>query len=147
VRRTWEALRADRAFALTDDGPPHLVVADPDRLEQVLWAVLDNAVKYSQPGSAVRVRLSARPDDAGQFTGRVEVQDEGTGMDPGSVAHAFDQFYRSADARQLAPDGSGVGLYAARGLMRAMHGDVDIATELGTGTTITLRLAAEAVQE
>jgi signal transduction histidine kinase len=43
VRRTWEALRADRPFELVDDGPPHLVVADPDRLEQVLWAVLDNA--------------------------------------------------------------------------------------------------------
>ena len=54
IRRTWAALRADRTFDLVDDGPPHLVVADEDRFEQVLWAVLDNAVKYSQPGSHVR---------------------------------------------------------------------------------------------
>ena len=60
VRRTWEALRADRPFELCDEGPAHLVVADPDRLEQVLWAVLDNAVKYSQPGSACACAWSRR---------------------------------------------------------------------------------------
>jgi signal transduction histidine kinase len=145
VQRTWEALRADRHFEMVDNGPPHLVVADPDRLEQVLWAVLDNAVKYSQPASSIRVALSAAAHDAqaDQFVGRIEVTDEGAGMDEATRQHAFEQFFRAADARRLAPDGSGVGLYAARGLMRAMGGDIGIRSRLGAGTTVTLTLPAE----
>jgi signal transduction histidine kinase len=147
VRRTWEALRADRPFELVDDGPPHLVVADPDRLEQVLWAVLDNAVKYSQPGTPVRVRLSAGTAGGGQLTGSIEIADEGAGMDVNSASRAFEQFFRSADARRLAPDGSGVGLYAARGLMRAMGGDIELDSALGAGTRVTLSLPAEAAEQ
>jgi signal transduction histidine kinase len=149
VRRTWGALRADRRFELVDDGPPHLVVADPDRLEQVLWAVLDNAVKYSQPGSLIRVRLAASAADVSgeQLIGRIEVSDEGAGMDDATREHAFEQFYRSSDARRLAPDGSGVGLYAARGLMRAMGGDIGLDSRLGAGTTVTLTLPAEEAAE
>ncbi|HEX6474926.1 MAG TPA: HAMP domain-containing sensor histidine kinase [Candidatus Limnocylindria bacterium] len=144
VRRTWDALRADRRFELVDEGPAHLLVADPDRLEQVLWAVLDNAVKYSQPESQVTVRLSAVPGERGDgMVARIAVTDEGAGMDAETREKAFEQFYRSADARRLAPDGSGVGLYAARGLMRAMGGDVGIESRLGVGSTLILSLPAE----
>jgi signal transduction histidine kinase len=144
VRRTWEALRADRSFELTDEGPGHLLVGDPDRLEQVLWALLDNAVKYSPAGSSVRVRLGLadHPGD-GQLTGEISITDEGAGMNATTLERAFDQFYRSDDARRLAPDGSGVGLYAARGLLRAMAGDITVRSQLGVGTTVTLTLPAE----
>jgi len=144
VRRTWDALRADRRFELVDEGPAHLLVADPDRLEQVLWAVLDNAVKYSQPGSQVTVRLSATPGADGEgMVANIAVTDEGAGMNTETREKAFEQFYRAADARRLAPDGSGVGLYAARGLMRAMGGDVAIESRLGVGSTLILSLPAE----
>jgi signal transduction histidine kinase len=149
VRRTWEALRADRRFELVDEGPAHLVIADPDRLEQVLWAVLDNAVKYSQPGTLVRVVLgaSAAESAADQLTASVKVADQGAGMDDVARERAFEQFYRSAGARRLAPDGSGVGLYAARGLMRAMGGDIGLDSRLGVGTTVSLILPAEQAAE
>jgi signal transduction histidine kinase len=144
VRRTWEALRADRSFELADDGPGHLLVGDPDRLEQVLWAVLDNAVKYSQAGSLVRVRLGLAEDGhKGSLAGEISISDEGAGMNATTLERAFDQFYRSDDARRLAPDGSGVGLYAARGLLRAMGGDISVDSQLGAGTTVTITLPAE----
>ncbi|MGH2445257.1 MAG: sensor histidine kinase [Candidatus Limnocylindria bacterium] len=139
IERTWAALRAVRPFDLEVAGTPHLAVADPDRLEQVLWAVLDNAVKYSPAGSAIGVRLE--PMASGDLA--VSVTDHGTGMDDATRQHAFEQFYRSGAARQLAPDGSGVGLYASHGLMRAMGGDIHIDSRLGEGTTITLRIPAE----
>ena len=61
------------------------------------------------------MRLSAVPGDGGSgMLARIAVTDEGTGMDEETRERAFEQFYRSADARRLAPDGSGVGLYAAR---------------------------------
>ena len=138
VRRTWAALRADRPFDLTVSGAPHLAVGDPDRVEQVLWALLDNAVKYSPDGSEIDVRIA--PSD-GQLS--VSVRDHGIGMDEATRGRAFEQFYRAEPARRLAPDGSGVGLYAASGLMVAMGGSLEIASGLGAGTEITLRLPAE----
>lgn len=139
IRRTWQALRAERPFELTDNGPAHLAVADEDRVEQVLWAVLDNAVKYSPPDSEIRVNVT--PEDGVLV---VAVSDLGVGMDRDTRLHAFDQFYRSAQAQKLAPDGSGVGLYAALGLMEAMGGSISVESELGSGTTIRLRIPAEA---
>jgi signal transduction histidine kinase len=68
-------------------------------------------------------------------------------MDDETLERAFEQFYRASDARRLAPDGSGVGLYAARGLVRAMGGEVSLVSELGSGTTVTVSLPAEPLED
>ena len=141
IRRTWSALRADRPFELTAGGSPHLAVGDPDRVEQVLWALLDNAVKYSPEGSRIAVHLAANAHRID-----VTVRDEGIGMDGPTRKQAFEQFFRADPARRLAPDGSGVGLYAAHGLMEAMGGSIDIESAVGSGTAITLRLPAEPIE-
>jgi len=138
VERTWAALRAERPFELIVEGAPHLAVGDPDRLEQVLWALLDNAVKYSPDGSTIEVRVA--PEDGSLTT---TVRDHGTGMDAETSRRAFDQFYRAPQARKLAPDGSGVGLYAAKGLVEAMGGSIRLESALGTGTAVSIRLPAE----
>ncbi len=104
----------------------------------MLWALLDNAVKYSPPESPITVRLVPSNGDLA-----VSVIDRGTGMDHETSEKAFDQFYRSARARKMAPDGSGVGLYAARGLMEAMGGSIRVDSSLGTGTSVTVRVPAE----
>ena len=127
---------------LSVEGSPHLAVADPDRLEQVLWALLDNAVKYSPAGSPIDVAIEGSD---GRLT--ITVVDRGGGMDQATRERAFDQFYRSDQARKLAPDGSGVGLYAANGLMRAMDGSVEIDSELGRGTSVRLGIPAESSAE
>ena len=138
VERTWAALRGGRPFELMVEGAPHLAVGDPDRFEQVLWAVLDNAVKYSPADSRIEARLAPDGDHLS-----LTVIDRGTGMDAEAAARAFDQFYRAPQARKLAPDGSGVGLYAARGLMEAMGGSIQVDSMLGSGTSVTIRLPAE----
>ena len=120
------------------EGAPHLAVGDPDRLEQVLWAVLDNAVKYSPAGSPIDVRVEPSDGRIG-----IAVTDQGGGMDAETQARAFEQFYRSPQARRMAPDGSGIGLYAAKGLMTAMAGDLTIESRLGGGTTVGMVLPAE----
>ena len=138
VERTWAALRADRPFELLVAGAPHLAVADPDRLEQVLWALLDNAVKYSPAGSAIGVHIQPDGDELA-----ITVRDAGIGLDEATRERAFEQFYRSRDARRMVPDGSGVGLYAASGLMAAMGGSLGIDSELGRGSAFTMRIPAE----
>jgi signal transduction histidine kinase len=75
------------------------------------------------------------------------ITDEGVGMDPTTRANAFEQFFRSDDARRLVPDGSGIGLYAARGLVEAMGGGISIDSEPAVGTTVRLTLPAETTDE
>jgi len=148
VRRTWDALRATgHRLVVEEDGPAHLVVADPDRLEQVLWALMDNAVKYSPTGSTITVRLGLAGTDAHDRGSEIAISDNGVGMDATTRANAFEQFFRSDDARRLVPDGSGIGLYAARGLVVAMGGDISIASDPGTGTTVRITLPAEMADE
>lgn len=140
VERTWAALRADRPFELQVAGEAHLAVGDPDRLEQVLWALLDNAVKYSPAGSPIEVHIEPDGDKLA-----IVVRDTGIGMDEATQERAFEQFYRSRDARRIVPDGSGVGLYAAHGLMAAMGGSLAIDSALGRGTALTIRIPAEPI--
>jgi two-component system OmpR family sensor kinase len=58
-------------------------------------------------------------------------------------ARAFDQFFRGADARRMVPNGSGIGLYAARGLVEAMDGRLELDSAPGAGTTFRVILPAE----
>jgi signal transduction histidine kinase len=144
IERTWRALRADRPFHLRSAPDRFLVVADPDRVEQVLWALLDNAVKYSPDNSAISVEIGISDATPQGVVAEVAVVDHGAGMDSDTQMHAFDQFYRGVSARQNAPDGSGVGLYAARGLITAMGGAITL--ESGPhGTRIAFVLPAERV--
>ncbi len=138
VDRTWAALRSNQPMTMTVAGTAHLAVADPDRLEQVLWAVMDNAVKYSPPESSIEISI-----ESGGGEVAITVRDHGAGMDDEARLRAFEQFYRSASARRMAPDGSGVGLYAARGLTEAMGGSIEVASQLGSGTAMTIRVPAE----
>ncbi len=141
IERTWEALRAEhRPFSLETEGPMQLAVGDPDRLEQVLWAVLDNAVKYSPARSEISVRVSS---DDGAL--EIAVADRGRGMSAEVRDHAFDQFFRAPEARRTAPDGSGIGLYAARGLLEAMGGSIRLDGGPEDGTTARIRLPAEPI--
>ncbi len=143
VRRTWQALRVERPFELMVTGPGALMVGDADRFEQVLWALLDNAVKYSPPQTPVHVELKTVESGDGAALELV-VTDRGMGMTAAERRRAFDQFYRSSPARSAVPDGSGIGLYAARGLVQTMGGSIRAeAGPGGPGTTIRVRLPAE----
>ncbi len=147
VERTWRALRADRPFAINVSGPEFLAVADPDRTEQVLWALLDNAVKYSPAGSPISVEIAAREARSNELRVKVAIIDRGVGMDDETAAHAFDQFYRAAAARVQAPDGSGVGLFAARGLIRAMGGTLRHERGAAGETRVVFDIPAEPIEE
>lgn len=144
VRKAWEALGAsDVAFTLDDRAGGWLALADADQLDQVLWALLDNAVKY---GDRTPIAVTI---DADEETSRLRltVADHGHGVDEADRARLFGRFVRGADR---SPDeGSGLGLYVARELCRAMGGDLflDPAGAAGTGAAFSLHLAAEFAEE
>ncbi|HEY7130945.1 MAG TPA: ATP-binding protein [Candidatus Limnocylindrales bacterium] len=121
VKRAWEALAAEGVeFGVDDRSAGWLAVADGDQLDQVLWALLDNAVKY---GERTRIAVEIAPDDASAAPRvRLTIADHGQGVAEADRGRLFRRFERGAD--RTADDGSGLGLYVSRELCRAMDGDL-----------------------
>jgi len=116
------------------------VLGDATRLRQVLMLLLDNAVRYSRPGGTVRVRTLRVQDDSDTAHAEVQVIDQGIGIAPEELPRVFERNFRGEAARRHRADGTGLGLSIGRALARAHGGEIAIESELGRGTTVTLRL-------
>lgn len=110
------------------------LTADWDLLKQLLWILLDNAMKFTPQQGAVRVRAFIS-DGLPAF----EVQDEGPGMSQDAQAHAFERFYR-ADPARASGLGTGLGLSIAREIADAHGAAIRIYSQEGTGTTVRIVL-------
>jgi PAS domain S-box-containing protein len=111
------------------------VVADSDKVRQVLLNLVDNAVKYSPAGGQVRVSVEAR--DGGV---RLTVSDEGIGIAPLEQRRIFGKFYRVDPELARGVGGTGLGLYICRELVRRMGGRVTVSSEEGKGSTFVVDL-------
>ncbi len=120
--------------------PGCTVLADPDRLAQVLDNLLGNAIRYAPPGSEVRVSLSS---EAGQVACRVT--DAGPGIPAKHLPFIFERLYRADPGRSRGQGGSGLGLSIVRGLVQAHGGRVAAESVEGQGTTITFWLPAASI--
>jgi signal transduction histidine kinase len=141
VRRMAMAPSAETMpVRLVLDAPPEcpLVLADADRIEQVLMNLLDNAVKYSRPGGLVVVSLEPHPPSEVM----VQIQDQGLGIPKDEIARIGERFFRSDRARSRADGGSGLGLAIARALVQAHGGKLSLESEEGTGTVVSFTLPA-----
>jgi signal transduction histidine kinase len=117
------------------------VLANADLLFRCVFNLVDNAVKYSGAGSTVTV--SARRDHAMTV---LHVSDNGGGIAPEHLNRLFDRFYRVDRSRARREGGSGLGLAIVKELVQSMGGDVAVASQVGQGTTFTIRLAAPSVE-
>jgi signal transduction histidine kinase len=113
------------------------VLADPDRLAQVLDNLLDNAIRYSPPGSEVIVTLAL---ERGRFA--CQVSDTGPGIPAEHLPFIFERFYRANQARGRKDGGSGLGLSIVRSLVLAHGGRIDASSTEGKGTSVTFWLPA-----
>jgi len=140
ARRAWEALNpAGIAFDLQDESRGWLAVADPGQIDQVLWALLDNAVKYGRAGGTVEVRITA-DQDAGRML--ATVADHGPGVSDADRDRLFERFSRGSG--QGGGDGTGLGLYVSRQLLRGMGGDLWLEpARPGYGAEFTLAVPGE----
>lgn len=112
-----------------------LVLGDCDRLEELVTVFVENAIQYTAAGGEVSV--DCRPEGKWAV---LTVRDTGMGMDPETVAHVFDRFYRSEQARQVNPHGTGLGLPIAEWIANRHGGRIDIASERERGTTVRVLL-------
>jgi len=139
VRRAWDALSAEgRELRLDDSSGGWLAVGDADQLDQVLWALLDNAVKYG--AGAVEVATGA---DAVRGEVWTTITSGGAGLTEDDREWLFERFARGATGRATG-DGSGLGLYVSRALMRGMDGDLELdPPDVGRGARFRLTLPGE----
>lgn len=111
------------------------IKADPERLRQVLVKLLDNALRYSGPEQPITLRLARQTGSA-----IIQVCDRGIGIPPQDQQRIFDRCYRVDTARNRATGGSGLGLSLVKNLVEGMGGHIDVASELGQGSTFTVSL-------
>ncbi len=131
------ALHPERELRLiTDPGSDSpTVIGDEGRLRQVMGNLLGNAYTHTPPHT--QVRLSVGVD--GPFA-VISVADNGPGMRPEDAARVFERFFRADPSRVRSSGGSGLGLSIVAALVAAHGGTVDVKSELGVGTTFTVRL-------
>lgn len=132
VERFGSAVSA-RSILLEASGPIALSL-DVERMEQVVTNLLSNAIKYSRPPSRVRVTVARAVDSA-----RIEVHDQGIGIDAHARAHVFERYYRAGTGKSQA-EGVGLGLYICKHLVEAHGGTIGVDSEVGKGSTFWITL-------
>ncbi len=115
----------------------HMVSADSLRLQQVMWNLVKNAVKFSTPGSSVHI--TSTNDTRGNLT--LAFADQGVGIGPELLPSVFDPFRQGDDSMQQRYGGLGLGLFIAKGLTEAHRGTLTVSSAgQGQGTTFLLSL-------
>jgi len=128
---------SDHGLELTAEIPalPVFVFADAGRLQQVLHNLIENSLRYTDPGGKIRVAVAAVPGEA-----RLAVSDTGIGIPEADLPFVFERFYRSKRSRAANPGGSGLGLSIVRWIVEAHKGRVSAESVVGKGSTFTVHL-------
>lgn len=135
IARRLSPVAAGRGVTLTHQGESTVVDADPDRLEQAVLVLVDNALGHSPRGG--HVTLVAERAGRGAV---LRVRDDGPGIPQEELAHVFERFYRGDRSRADRGGGAGLGLAIARTLVRVHGGDLTLESAPGAGTVATIRL-------
>jgi two-component system heavy metal sensor histidine kinase CusS len=143
VREYYEASAAEGGISLTTTAGAEPVIAELDRtlLQRAVSNLVSNAVAYTPPGGSVVLATNAEPAAV-----RIEVTDTGVGIPPEALPRVFDRFFRLDTSRSQASGGTGLGLAIVQGIMLLHGGNVEIASQPGQGTRVTLRVPITAAR-
>ncbi|MGA2369918.1 MAG: heavy metal sensor histidine kinase [Candidatus Korobacteraceae bacterium] len=141
VREYYEASAEDGGISLTTVVAGEPVFAELDRtlLQRAVGNLVSNAVAHTQSGGSV-VLGTAVGTGADGSTVRIEVSDTGEGIPPEALPKVFDRFYRVDASRSQASGGTGLGLSIVQSIMLLHGGNVEIASQVGQGTRVTLQI-------
>jgi two-component system phosphate regulon sensor histidine kinase PhoR len=140
LARDWEKKLAEKNLHVVVDLAPdvRVISADPTRLQEILYNLLDNAVKYSAPGAEIRLHAQRRDGNVA-----LTVSDTGVGIGPDDLPRIFERFYRVDKARSSELGGTGLGLSIVKHIAQLHGGSVEAESEPGRGTTIRVLLPVE----
>jgi two-component system, OmpR family, phosphate regulon sensor histidine kinase PhoR len=141
IRTDLESRAAAKQVRLLNEVPADAVAhADAERLQQVLFNLVDNAIKYGRPGGSVVI--GAQPGERKQV--ELWVRDDGPGIPPEAQTRVFERFYRVDKARSRDAGGTGLGLAIVKHIVQSHGGEVWVESEPGRGATFHLTLPTEA---
>ena len=112
-----------------------VILGDVNRLMQIFTNLINNAIAYSKEETTVTLCISAN-----EQYGIFEVKDEGIGIEKAEISRIFERFYRVDRARSRNSGGTGLGLSIVKHLIEAHHGKIQVASEIGKGTSIKVFL-------
>lgn len=135
----WQARERSVELELALPAGLPLVLADPDRLDQVLVNLLENALRYAGKGGWVRLTADL---EAGGTAVRIAVIDSGPGIPPAEQPKVWERFYKVNQARTPGDEGSGLGLSIVKQIIEAMGGQVGLHSQVGRGATFWITLPA-----
>jgi len=137
IREYYEAPAADRGISLSTVVPNEPVIAQWDRtlLQRAVGNLVSNALAHTPPGKSVVLGASVEPAAV-----RIEVSDAGVGIPAEALPRVFDRFFRVDESRSQASGGTGLGLAIVQSIMLLHGGNVEIASKVGQGTKVTLRV-------
>lgn len=136
---TMQPVAEQRSIALCVKAEAHRPVRlHPDQADTLLTNLLSNAIRHSHPGTAVRIIVDQRDNS----TVCLKVEDDGHGIRPEALPHVFERFYRDDPSRARTSGGSGLGLAICESLVRTAGGSIQIASEVGRGTTVSVFFSA-----
>ena len=117
---------------------PVYIIGNPDRVEQMLINLTENAIKYNKPGGSVTVQVFVNAQEA-----NVTISDTGIGIAEENLPRLFERFYRVDKGRSRQMGGTGLGLAIVKHIVRSMKGEIEVHSKLGEGTEflVTLPLA------
>ncbi|MBA2743012.1 MAG: PAS domain-containing protein [Chthoniobacterales bacterium] len=137
IARDWEKKFAAKQIrcelAVPDDLPP--IRADEGRLQEVVYNLLENAVKYSREGGSIRVSATRENSSV-----RIGVSDDGIGIAARELPRVFERFYRVDKARSREVGGTGLGLSIVKHIAQLHGGVAEAQSKLGAGTTVSVLL-------
>jgi two-component system heavy metal sensor histidine kinase CusS len=139
LREYYEASAADGGVSLTTTVANEPIIAELDRtlLQRAVGNLVSNALAHTPPGGAVV--LGTNTDSS---TIRIEVADTGVGIPPEALPRVFDRFFRVDSSRSQGSGGTGLGLAIVQSIALLHGGKVEISSQLGQGTRVTLHLPA-----
>lgn len=115
--------------------PLPLILADRNRMEQVIANIVSNAIKYNRPGGTVTLSAFSQEDKV-----VIKVQDTGIGIPQEDIPRLFERFYRVDKARSRERGGTGLGLAIAKEIVEQHQGTIGVESQLDAGTTVTITL-------
>ena len=113
---------------------PRFVLADETKLRQTIVNLLGNAVKFTDSGGAITLRLRSEVEPDGQLRLHAEVEDTGLGIAPADLPRLFEAFFQTDSGNKVA-GGTGLGLAISREFVRLMGGELSVSSRLGAGST------------
>lgn len=120
-----------------------VIIGDPNRFSQIVINIISNAIKYTDNGGTIQVKLECLPDNRLQFS----CKDNGIGMSEEFIEHITEDYVRAEDSRVSKVQGTGLGMSVVKGFTDLMKGTLTVKSQLGVGSVFIVEIPVEEAEE